>query len=205
MPVPVPMPMPMPTMSVPMYTDMAMVARSDRSDRSDATVVDVQQLLMDHAEDRSPEPFARALRDSLLEAMVSGKVLVLRLNQSAPDLALTYNLPAILPFQLWRHEFLKPGPLHEDLHPMLSEGAYKGKEASFSIANGFHLVVTSAFSMHTFRANLRGKLPIGNFQPVQVCSSLSQVAAVLRDPRKACPETSVDDAMAAMDALADML
>ena len=59
--------------------------------------------------------------------------------------------------------------------------------------------------MHTFRSNMRGKLPIGDLQPVQVCTSLSQVAAVLRDPRKACPEESADDALAAMDALADML
>ena len=59
--------------------------------------------------------------------------------------------------------------------------------------------------MHTYRSNLRDKLPLDKLQPVQVCSSLSQVAAVLRDPRKGVPEEDVESAMDMMDRLADML
>ena len=69
----------------------------------------------------------------------------------------------------------------------------------------FQLVLLSAFSMHTWRNNLRGKVPVHQLQPVQVCSSLSQVAFVLRDPRRGCPEDSMDDALSLMDRLADML
>ena len=49
--------------------------------------------------------------------------------------------------------------------------------------------------------------PLGLLQPVQVCKSLVQVAAVLRDPAKAVPDeqAKIDDALEKMDALADML
>ena len=52
---------------------------------------------------------------------------------------------------------------------------------------------------------MRGKLPLGYVQPVQVCKSLAQVRAVLRDPEKACKKDDVDADMASLDALADML
>jgi hypothetical protein len=85
------------------------------------------------------------------------------------------------------------------------DGKGGGASSSITIAEGFQMIITSDFSMHTFRNYLRGKLPLGNVAPVQVCTSLSQVAAVLRDPDDACPADNMRKSMAIMDDLADML
>lgn len=178
------------------------------SNRSDVSMVDVQQLLLDTAQAGArlgPEGFATAVRDAIVAACQSGRICALRLGQAAPDFALTYNIRDVLPYDVFDAQLLAPGPLPESLHAMLDGVTTAGPPDGFQIAEGFQLVLISDFSMHTFRGHLRGKLPLGNLQPVQVCSGLSQVAAVLRRPREACPEDDIDGALAKMDAIADGL
>ena len=86
-----------------------------------------------------------------------------------------------------------------------STGRSLGTPKNFVIKDGFKLVLSSALSMHTYAKYTRGRLPLHWLQPVQVCSSRSQVAAVLRDPTKAVPNEDVDGIMDRLDALADAL
>ena len=51
----------------------------------------------------------------------------------------------------------------------------------------------------------RSKMPVGEMQPVQVCSSRSQVAKVLLDGGVPSAAKALDDDLAALDRLADML
>ena len=164
--------------------------------RADALLIDVQQLLVDKV---SEDDVAAKIRDAIVDCMMAGKTCVVRLAQVSLDLASGY--PSVLPSEVWDAEMLQPGPLPPALHCMVNGAT----ATAFQIASGFSLVVISAFHMHSFRSNLRGKLPLEKFQAVQVCSSLSQVALVLRDPHKGCPEEDLDSALDRMASLADML
>lgn len=181
--------------------------------RSEALMLDVEKLLLETGRADKPltsRGFAAAVADAIVECMLDGRVCVLRLGQSSPDFALAYNFNDVLPYGEVFAEYatnLQPGPLPEALHAMVTTSrAYTGQTpASVVISPTFQLVFASQYSMMTFRSNLRGHLPLQALQPVQVVSSLSQCAAVLRDPRKHCPEVDVNDAIAMMDRLADML
>lgn len=137
------------------------------SGRSNVTMVDVQQLIVERK--LEGVAFATAIRDALVECWQDGRLCVMRLGQTAPDFCLQYNLADVLPVDVFDAQLLTPGqPLHPSLHCMLRDSAHAATAATFQIANGFALVFVSAFSMHTFRESLRGKLPLGYVQPVQV-------------------------------------
>ena len=57
--------------------------------------------------------------------------------------------------------------------------------------------------MDDWKGYLRGKIPMGELQPVQMCASLEQVAEVMQNglPKGA----NLDDDLSEMDRLADML
>ena len=140
----------------------------------------------------------------------------MRLGPTVPDFALEYDRLCgstgkndLLPYTWLDPECTRPGePIHKSLHCMLESHTrespnpiFNGKPSKFVVKHGFHLVLISSHSMHSYAHNMRGRLSLGYLQPVQVCKSLTQVAAVLRDPKKACPDENVEDAMAKMDAL----
>jgi hypothetical protein len=71
-----------------------------------------------------------------------------------------------------------------------------------SLQEGYHLCFISAFDMNNWKRCLRGKLPFGELQPVQVCGTLMQVAHVMKE---GLPKDTMDDDLGKMDRLADML
>lgn len=178
-----------------------------------AKIVDVQELLLEAGQQsKGTETVAAQLRDHIVQSWVDGSVCVLRLGQAAPSFNLEWNQRRLLPLELLDAEVVQPGPLIPELHGMVeasakATGKALGPPAAFSIQPGFQLVLCSEFHLHSFPRFLNGKLPLGLLQPVQVCKSLVQVAAVLRDPAKAVPDeqAKIDDALEKMDALADML
>ena len=74
--------------------------------------------------------------------------------------------------------------------------------AILSLQEGYHLCFISAFDMNNWKRYLRGKLPFGELQPVQVCGTLKQVAHVMKE---GLPKDTMDDDLGKMDRLADML
>lgn len=195
------------------HPDQVMCNISQRlSGRADALLVDVEGLVKDTGREEKPltdREFAAAVRDAIVSCWIDGKMCALRLGQTAPDFGIKFNMPDVLPFPAcWDPtNHIGGSALAADLHCMLTASpAAKGiSPETFSIHPDFQLAIISSFSMHTWRNNLRGKIPVHFLQPVQVCSSLSQIAFVLRDPRRACPEEDVESALAKMDRLAAML
>ena len=90
------------------------------------------------------------------------------------------------------------GPLSDECRAIL-----RPKDGTnVRIRDGFHLVFSSCFEMNTWKNFLRGKLPLGEVQPVQMSRSIQQLAEVMRD---GIPADGTDDALSEMDRLADML
>ena len=102
------------------------------------------------------------------------QVLAMRLGHAAPDFMLSMNLKGVLPVDFFTAANLKPGRLHASCHPLLR--AKDGKAETFEIRPGFHLVLCTCFNKDQWREYLRGKIPMGEVQPVQVCKSTAQVA-----------------------------
>ena len=61
---------------------------------------------------------------------------------------------------------------------------------------------SSAFTANNWKRFLRGKIPMGEVQPVQMCSSLRQVMQVMKH---GLPDDTTDADLDALDRLADML
>ena len=197
-------------------------AASQYFSKAGAKVIDVQLLLVDMSAEATPgqdasrsEEAVKVIRQGLRDCWRDGKVCVLRLGKAAPDFSLAWNAPQLLPVDFLDPSQSKPGEaLSADIRRALAGNA-KGRNAAKSagptkddfVAPGFALVLTSDYSMHTYQKWLKGRLPLGLTQAMQVCASRSEVAAVLRDPSKAVPDEDAknDAKMQAMDALADML
>ena len=109
---------------------------------------------------------------------------------------LELNVKGVLPLDALTAEQMKPGPLSPACV------ALAGKRSISRIRDGFHLVFSSCFTMDDWKSYLRGKLPLGEMQPVQMCRSVPQVWEVMS---KGLPKDGTDDALSEMDRLADML
>ena len=164
-------------------------------------MLDVQQLVMDVAERTLGEDEAiETVRKSIVGAWGDGKILALRLNASAPELMLGWSKPTVLPSSSWKEACHRPGQVHNDAAAMLRPK--DGPIETFKIQPGYHLCFVSAFDMNNWKRYLRGKLPLGELQPVQVCGTLMQVAKVMKE---GLPKDTMDDDLDQLDRLADML
>lgn len=163
-------------------------------------ILDMQAMCMDMCDgSKSDKEAAEEVRSAIVDAMRDGKVLVLRLGNSAPDFMMQLNMKS-LPLDALRATVMQPGPLHKDAHGLLTKA--DGPPERYRVHEGFHLVFTSCFHSNNWKQFLRGKLPFGELQPVQMCRSIQQVAVVMKD---GLPADNSMDALSAMDALADML
>jgi len=141
------------------------------------------------------------LTAAICEAMDLGKMLVIRLANSAPDLMFDWHYNYGLPNTFWTAENMTPGCTLTDDHLKLLK-KHKYDTSRFAMFEGFHLVFASCFSTDDWKQFLRCKLPLGEMQPVQVCHSIQQVADVIRFGLLA---NETDTALSEMDRLADML
>ena len=71
----------------------------------------------------------------------------------------------------------KLGPASADAQTLLRPSDHPD---TFTIRDGFHFAFTSCFNMDDWKPYLRGKIPMGELQPVQMCSSLKQVGEVMK-------------------------
>lgn len=76
------------------------------------------------------------------------------------------------------------------------------RSSAASSQEGYQLCFLSAFDMNNWKRYLRGKLPMGELQPIQVCETLMQVAQVMKE---GLPKDTMDEDLDKMDRLADML
>ena len=161
----------------------------------------MQQLSLDVAERTlTDEQACETLREAIVSAMTDGQLLALRYNAAAPDFMCNPTRPTVLPAFAFTAASMQPGPISMEAAAMLRPR--DGTADSFKVQDGFHLIVISAFDMNGWKRYLRGKIPIGEFQPVQTCSTLIQVAAVMKD---GLPRDTTDDDLDKMDRLGDML
>ena len=166
-----------------------------------ASVLDVQQLCMDIADRVCTDAQAvDTVRQSIVDAWADGKVLAMRLNAATPDFMMQWNVKGVLPCYSLTAACHRPGKLEPDALPLLRQA--DGSPERFTISEGYHLVMISAFTANNWKSFLRGKIPMGEVQPVQMCSSLAQVMHVMKH---GLPDDTTDDDLAALDRLADML
>jgi len=169
-------------------------------------IVDIQASAL---EGEPPEKQAEMMREAIVEAWGDGKVLVLRLGVACVDLmtpdVMTYTFKkdtkGKLVLEVFTDENMSPTEsLNEYQKALLTKK--DGDPAKFRIREGFQLVITSGFNKDNWKTYLRGKLPLGELQPVQVCRSIMQVDSVLKH---GLPKDDSEDAFAKMNALADKL
>lgn len=166
-------------------------------------MLDLQEMGMQlAAKEMESAEAAGLIRDALVEAWADGVVLVMRYGSAALDLMLELSIKDVLPCDIWTAANMSPGKLSADTKKILRK--QDGDPERFAIREGFHLVLTSCFSMHNWKDYFRGRLPIGEVQPVQMCRSIQQVADVMRNPAL-IPKDTMSDDLDAMDRLADML
>ena len=136
------------------------------------------------------------LRMEIVDAWKDGKTLVFRMGHSTPDFMLGLNSIGMA----FNGASMRPGPATEDAKKLLKK---KDRPDTFTIHDNFQFVFTSCFNMDDWKGYLRGKIPMGELQPVQMCASLEQVAEVMQNglPKGA----NLDDDLSEMDRLADML
>jgi len=161
-------------------------------------VIDVQDIAMRNANKTiTAEEACETLADAVNETMTAGAQLVLRMGHAAPDWMISWNLPR-LPVELLNPACTAPGKLHPDLSAMFPDGmAGPGVEAQ--VNEGFGIVLTSCFSMQTYREYLRAKLPFQWIQPIQVCgTSFEEVHQVMTN---GLPKDEMDDDLAMLDLL----
>lgn len=170
-------------------------------------VADVQGWAREIAEgSRTVEQTLTELRDAALDAMEAGRTLTVRLGHTTPDFMLGWCDKAILPNDFWtagHHQ--SGGKLAAELHPMVSS-AGRGDPARFEVREGYHLILCTMLKSGQWRNLLRGKLPIGELQPIQLCPGLVQIQTAMQQYEETGgAQDDVDAALAAMDSLADML
>jgi len=164
-------------------------------------VVQMQDLCMDFAKRMlTGEEVAEKVREALLDAMVEGRKLVLRMGQSTPDWNLSFNHRGILPVDFL--DYHPPGKLSAEF---ANELDYPKQPATpRMVTEGFSVVLTSCFTMDSWKGYFKAKLPFGakRIQPIQVMESLEEVAAVLENGLE---KDEMDDKLAELDRLADLL
>jgi len=144
---------------------------------SGAMVVEIQELAMRYAEStKSAKEVCEEIRDAVLDCMREGRRLVLRHGHSTPDWMLNWNLKGVLPITFIDPACAEPGDMAADLQEILPPN-----DCDFKVAEGYQLIVSSCFTMNTYKTYFRAKLPLQNLQPVQVMGSYEKVAAVLKD------------------------
>lgn len=176
------------------------------SRQSAVRVLDLQDLIVEQKAHGAEA--AATVRNFVAECWRDGCVCALRLGATAPEFMSPagWNLKGILPL-----DFLDPanktaGELPMDLQCMAQSYANDTQRPPMTrIKEGFEIIFISNYHMHNYATYLRGRVPLQWIQPVQVCRSRAQVAAVLRDPKTAVPDDGLEEATAKMDALADLL
>lgn len=169
------------------------------------TIFDGQELGMAIADPKSGVDHKKAaeqIRAAVVEAMEDGNVLVVRLGHGVLDLLLDLNLPGILEAEAFTATSLAPGKPTKEAAKLLLNAKPKKEPERFVIRDDFHLVFTSQFHQDNWKQYMRGKLPLGEVQPVQMCASLGQVVDVMHN---GVQTEDMDKAISAMDALADLL
>ena len=168
-----------------------------------ATVLDLQDMMIKVGrKEMKMSDVGRAVCEAMVNAWHDGITLVLRLANATPDFMLELNVKDVLPTEIWTAANLTPGCKLTDAHKGMIKTA-KLDPKKFRMADGFHICFTSCFSMNDWKEFMRGKMPMGAVQPVQVCRSHQQVADVMRLGVEV--EANLDDALSEMDRLADML
>merc|ERR1712216_337512 len=155
-------------------------------------IIQMQELVMEFAKQQlSAEEVATKVREALIEAMGDGRKLVIRMGQSTPDWMLSFNIRDVLPVEFLRYH--PPGALDAEVADEF------GKCSGVQVLEGFSIVLTSCFSMDSYKQYFKAKLPFAHLQPIQVMTSLEEVSAVLAD---GLPKDEMDDQLAELDRLA---
>merc|ERR1719453_458221 len=158
-------------------------------------LVQMQELTMEFAKNKlTAKEVAEKVREKVLDGMHAGRKVVLRMGQSTPDWMLSFNLSGVLPLEFLQHH--AAGPLDAEFAKEF------GVDPATRVVEGFQLVLTSCFTMDTYQQYFKAKLPLREVQPIQVMQTLEEVSAVLAD---GLPKDEMDDALAELDRLADLL
>jgi len=166
-----------------------------------AAVVNVQELAIDSAKKErnstTAEQACSAIRDAAIECMECGKPLILRLGHTTPDFMLLWHLPDILPLEFFElsHKIQPGSRLPKELEHM-------HPDMPVTVEEKYLLAVTSCLDMNSYHSLLSSKLPLANFQPIQVVEDYQAVLDVLQN---GLDTQNLDDALSELDRLADML
>jgi len=161
--------------------------------RSDGNCQDQIRKLAEN--ETSTSEICGLVKEAVETSLRDGQPCVLRLGHCAPDFMFQLNMEGKCTPAFFDPATQSPGNIDPDLQKEMRLQVNRVDE-------DYRLVITSCFTMNTYKDFFRSKLPLQHMQPIQVVRDHERVAMVLKG---GLPIDEIDDQLEMMSALADQL